>query len=98
MHVHANHPSLRPHRANGDAVSALAHPATRGYHVMYRAGGDNSCPGCGGSHWHVGRVTAECAHCLTALPIQQQQGCDGVGLFTTRGHDGSEDAVPFAVA
>ena len=47
---------------------------------------------------HVGRVTAECAYCLTALPIQQQQGCEGVGLFSSRGHDGSADAAEFAVA
>lgn len=73
-------------------------PAARGYHVMFRNGAQNVCPGCGGSHWHVGRVTAECAHCLTALPIQQQQGCEGVGLFSSRGHDGSDDAIEFAVA
>jgi hypothetical protein len=27
------------------------------------------CPGCGHRHWHVGRFTAECATCATALII-----------------------------
>ncbi len=27
------------------------------------------CPGCGQRQWHVGRVTAECAACETALII-----------------------------
>lgn len=40
-----------------------------GYVLVYRAGYFNCCPGCGGSHWHVGRHTAECAYCATALPI-----------------------------
>ncbi len=95
MHVQA-----RDYSANTTSPVGMgfAHPETRGYHVMYRAGGQNICPGCGGSSWHVGRVTAECGHCLTALPIQQQQGCEGVGLFSSRGHDGSADAVEFAVA
>ena len=29
----------------------------------------NRCPGCGKSNWHVGRISAECAHCETALPL-----------------------------
>lgn len=95
MHVQARQYSGREGRPLGSGVLS---PETRGYHVMFRAGGQNVCPGCGGSSWHVGRVTAECAYCLTALPIQQQQGCDGVGLFSSRGHDGSQDSAEFAVA
>lgn len=41
----------------------------RGYVVVYRLGDSNHCPGCARSAWHVGRVTAECAHCGTALPL-----------------------------
>lgn len=41
----------------------------RGYVLTYRPGQPNVCPGCGGQHWHVGRQTAECAYCLTALPL-----------------------------
>jgi uncharacterized protein (DUF983 family) len=40
-------------------------PAHRGYVVTYRAGLD--CPGCGRSQWWVGRVSAECAWCGTAV-------------------------------
>ena len=40
----------------------LAHdPALRGYHVAYRPNQVNACPGCGRSHWLVGRLMAECA-------------------------------------
>jgi hypothetical protein len=41
----------------------------RGYVVTYRPGQAHACPGCGGEQWHVGRQTAECACCLTALPL-----------------------------
>jgi hypothetical protein len=44
-------------------------PATRGYSVAYRAGQINFCPGCGRTHWYVGRVSAECGFCATALPL-----------------------------
>lgn len=44
-------------------------PAQRGYHILYRPGALNPCPGCGRSQWLVGRSTAECAFCATALPI-----------------------------
>ena len=46
-----------------------ATPQLRGYHVEYRRGEANHCPGCGGSHWSIGRSTVECAFCGTALPI-----------------------------
>lgn len=38
--------------------------------VAYREGSTNHCPGCRRSHWHVGRITAECAFCATALPLE----------------------------
>ena len=41
----------------------------RGYVLTYRPGQSNPCPGCGGVQWHVGRQTAECAYCATALPL-----------------------------
>jgi len=44
-------------------------PASRGYHVAFHADETNHCPGCGRAAWYVGRMTAECAHCGTALPI-----------------------------
>lgn len=48
----------------------FAGPATlAGPLPVYREGSTNHCPGCGRAHWHVGRITAECAFCETALPI-----------------------------
>ena len=59
-------------------------PARRGYHVVYREGEANRCPGCGRSHWHIGRLSAECAFCGTALPLTETLGM-GAGLFRTSG-------------
>lgn len=43
-------------------------PRKRGYSVLYHSGENMHCPGCGHSNWYVGRMTAECAFCTTALP------------------------------
>ena len=44
-------------------------PQQRGYCVVYHEDEVNHCPGCGRTHWHIGRVSAECAFCTTALPL-----------------------------
>ena len=44
-------------------------PAVRGYHAVYRENEVNHCPGCGRTHWYLGRMLAECAFCGTALPL-----------------------------
>ena len=41
----------------------------RGYHAVYRQQETNHCPGCGRTHWLVGRISAECGFCATALPF-----------------------------
>jgi hypothetical protein len=41
--------------------------ALTGYRPAYRT--NTACPGCGGSHWVIGRSSAECAFCATALPL-----------------------------
>jgi hypothetical protein len=43
----------------------------QGYRVLFRRGETNRCPGCGHSQWLVGRTTAECAVCATALPLAE---------------------------
>lgn len=63
-------------------------PARRGYHQVYREHEVNHCPGCGRTHWLIGRLLAECAFCATALPLNA-----GVDLFDkpetwTRGSGG----------
>lgn len=54
--------------------------ADRGYRIAFHSGERNVCPGCGQSHWLIGRMTAECAFCATALPINNG-GTFGPGLF-----------------
>jgi hypothetical protein len=46
-------------------------PNTRGYHAVYHDGEVNHCPGCGRTHWLIGRLSAECAFCSTALPLRE---------------------------
>ena len=43
----------------------------RGYHAVYREHEVNHCPGCGRTHWIIGRMSAECAFCSTALPLAE---------------------------
>ena len=46
-------------------------PNARGYHAVYHHGEVNHCPGCGRTHWIIGRLSAECAFCSTALPLKE---------------------------
>jgi hypothetical protein len=46
-------------------------PNARGYHAVYHDGEINHCPGCGRTHWLIGRLSAECAFCSTALPLKE---------------------------
>ena len=46
-------------------------PAKRGYHAVYRENQVNHCPGCGRTHWYIGRTLAECGFCATALPLSE---------------------------
>jgi len=57
--------------ATNYGVRASIDPARRGYAMMYHAGESNRCPGCARSQWHIGRQTAECAYCATALPLAE---------------------------
>jgi hypothetical protein len=53
-----------------DKGKPLPHdPALRGYHAVYREHEVNHCPGCGRTHWYIGRMMAECGFCATALPL-----------------------------
>ena len=57
-------------RTSSQPNAPFAHdPAYRGYHAAYRENQVNHCPGCGRSHWYVGRASAECGFCGTALPL-----------------------------
>ena len=56
----------------------------RGYHVQFRRGQPNPCPGCGRSHWWIGRVTAECAFCGTAIALPEAIRIGGTFRVTMR--------------
>lgn len=62
---------------------AQFNPSTRGYHAVYRDNEVNHCPGCGRTHWYLGRMLAECAFCSTALPLQESyhQGTASAPVF-----------------
>lgn len=45
-----------------------------GFRVSYHTGEINHCPGCAGTHWIVGRSTAQCVRCDTALPLALEMG------------------------
>ena len=63
-----------------DATPARFNPAARGFHPVYHPGEVNHCPGCGRTHWYIGRLLAECGFCATALPLIDT-GMTGTGLF-----------------
>jgi hypothetical protein len=60
-------------------------PATRGYHAVYRPNAVNHCPGCGRSHWLIGRLLAECGFCATALPLSDSAVRGASPVFQSRG-------------
>ncbi|WP_188054860.1 MULTISPECIES: hypothetical protein [unclassified Sphingosinithalassobacter] len=66
--------------------------ARTGYRVAYRPDEANHCPGCGGSQWIIGRMTAECAHCSTAVPLVAT-GTVGTGLIRTSGKPAWQHAI-----
>ena len=66
------------------APSFAASLARRGHHIVYRANESNHCPGCGRSHWYIGRLSAECGFCGTALPLTESLST-GAGLYRCSG-------------
>lgn len=58
----------------------------RGYAPLYHLDTVNHCPACGHTHWHIGRSTAECAFCETALPLAAMASNPGEPLFWARGN------------
>jgi hypothetical protein len=68
---------------------AREHEPVRRAYLVYRPDATNCCPGCGGQQWLVGRVSAECAGCGTALPLVDAAMTDaGLIRGTLRRPDG----------
>jgi hypothetical protein len=47
----------------------------------------NHCPGCGRTHWIIGRVSAECAFCATALPLAEASRQAGPVIIQHKNRD-----------
>ena len=66
------------------SITAGYDPARRGYHAVYRENEVNHCPGCGRTHWYVGRTLAECGFCQTALPLSESFRQPAAATFIRR--------------
>jgi hypothetical protein len=80
--------SILPSRSFQLDVSA------RGYQVLFRSDETNRCPGCGHSQWMIGRITAECSFCGTALPLAEAEWS---GMGPNAGHTTAHRAVSLHV-
>jgi len=69
-------------------------PARRGYQFVYRDNETNRCPGCGRTHWYIGRLLAECGFCGTAIPLAESFRQPPAAVFITR----SRPRLPSAFA
>ena len=69
------------------ALSELRRPTERGYHAVYREHDVNHCPGCGRTHWIIGRMSAECAFCATALPLAEASMRSGPVIIEHKNRD-----------
>ena len=67
--------------AHSNGHTAARHNFARIYHTDET----NDCPACGHSQWHIGRSTAECAFCETALPLPASRSQPAEPLFFYRG-------------
>lgn len=45
-------------------------PSAHSAIFTFYPGETNRCPGCGRTHWYVGRTTAECGFCAAVLMIK----------------------------
>jgi hypothetical protein len=72
-------------------ASFAAGLAQRGHHIVYRANESNHCPGCGRSHWYIGRISAECGFCGTAVPLAEARHDDAVSPASRRSSIPSAD-------
>lgn len=59
-------------------------PSLRGLRGLYRHGEINHCPGCGRTSWVIGRFSAECGVCATALPLAETALLGAGTYFSSR--------------
>ena len=68
-------------------------PSLRGYHAVYRENAVNHCPGCGRTHWMIGRLLAECGFCYTALPLSESYSRSAAAPMFRHGSGGLSRAA-----
>lgn len=66
------------------ASAASMRHCVAGLRLLYHEEDSNRCPACGQRQWIVGRITAECAFCETALPLDHIAGHGYAPRFVTR--------------
>ena len=71
---------LRAIQGGARGKSRPANPALRGLHALYRKDEVNHCPACGRTHWFIGRLSAECGFCGTAM-VLAETGMTGTGVL-----------------
>ncbi len=79
-------------RASGSFAEALA---KRGHHIVYRANEPNHCPGCGRSQWYIGRLSAECGFCGTAIALAETARQEASSMVSRRNVSSSPDQRRF---
>jgi hypothetical protein len=60
-----------PSSVSLERSSAPSRRADLGFRLLYHRDAVNHCPGCSRTHWYIGRFSAECAFCGTALPLKE---------------------------
>lgn len=65
-------------------------PLLHHYVQLYRDDEPNHCPGCGRQHWIIGRMTAECGFCGSAILLERFSTWSAAPRIECRAHQPDE--------
>lgn len=65
-------------------MADLPHLASTQQTLTYKLGTLTHCPGCDGTQWLIGRTTAQCAYCDTAMPLLHGSPGASAPMFVSR--------------
>ena len=65
-------------------MADLPHIVSTQQILTYKPGTLTHCPTCSGTQWLVGRTTAQCAYCDTAMPLLHMSRGSSAPLFVSR--------------
>jgi len=71
------------HHGRAATTVPVGRTRTAGIPLIYQHKDRNPCPDCDGVHWYIGRMTAECAQCGTALKLSTFAGRIGDSQFVS---------------